>query len=222
MTDAARKALILPSAINVDALEKSLSELALGKTAAKPAVVEKKEKKKGPAAAPVVVQVAEHPFARVDLRVGRIINVERHPNADRLYIETVDLGEPEPRTVVSGLVEHVPIEELANRMCVFVCNLKPATLCKTLSSAMLLVAKDAEGMLEPLIVPEGAKPGDRISIEGVTPQPDAVIKPKEDTWEKVRVDLVMKDGVAHYTDKPLLVSASGHITSNKVPTGTIS
>lgn len=222
MTDAARKALILPSAINVDALEKSLAELSLGKPLAKPvAPVQKKDKKKG--TAPVaVVQLAEHPFARVDLRVGRIINVERHPNADRLYIETVDLGEPEPRTVVSGLVEHVPIEDLANRMCVFVCNLKPATLCKTLSSAMLLVAKDADGLLEPLVVPEGAKPGDRIFIEGVVPQPDAVIKPKEDTWEKVRVDLAMKDGVAHYTGMPLIVAGNGRLTSAKVPTGTIS
>jgi methionine--tRNA ligase beta chain len=222
MTAAARKSLILPSAINVDALDKSMAGLSLGTKPLAEMKAEKKEKKKGPAGAPpAAAQVAEHPFARVDLRVGRIVAVERHPNADRLYVETVDLGEPEPRTVVSGLVEHVPREELADRMCVFVCNLKPATLCKTLSSAMLLVAKDAEGQLEPLVVPEGAKPGDRVSIDGVVPQPDAVIKPKEDTWEKVRVDLAMKDGVAYYTDKPLLV-ATGKLTSTKVPIGSIS
>src|SRR5690606_19711609 len=53
-----------------------------------------------------------HPFARVDIRVGKIIKAEKHPNADRLYIEQVDLGEPEPRTVVSGLAEYMTLEQL--------------------------------------------------------------------------------------------------------------
>lgn len=125
-----------------------------------------------------------HPFARVDLRVGRIVKVEKHPNADRLYIEHVDLGEAEPRTVVSGLVEHVPMAELQDRLCVFICNLKPATLCKTLSSAMLLVAKTPETdeqstcTLEPLIPPVGSVPGDRITIDGVTRMTLALTAPR--------------------------------------------
>lgn len=111
-----------------------------------------------------------HPFSRVDLRVGKIVSIEKHPQADRLYVEQVDLGEgPEQaRTVVSGLVEHVPIEQLQGRHCVFICNLKPASLCKVLSSAMLLVAKSEDGAtLEPLIPPPGSQAGDRIVIDGV-------------------------------------------------------
>lgn len=122
-----------------------------------------------PGAAPAPAPVPAHPFARVDLRVGRVVRVEKHPNADRLYIEHVDLGEAAPRVVVSGLVEHVEIGELQDRLCVFVCNLKPATLCKTLSSAMLLVAKNAQdNSLQPLIPPAASRPGDRVVIEDVT------------------------------------------------------
>lgn len=217
-----RKTLILPKPIDIQGLDKALSGLTL--CPVKPAAAEDKKakapKKQPAAAAPA--PVADHPFARVDLRVGRIIKAERHPAADRLYVETVDLGEESPRTVVSGLVGHVELDSLHDRLAVFICNLKPATLCKTLSSAMLLVSKDeASGVLEPLVVPASAKPGDRISIEGVTPQPDAVIKPKEDTWERVRVLLTVRDGTAQYDGKPLQV-AGGSITSTLVPNGQIS
>jgi len=182
--------------------------------------IEAKPKKQAPQ---VQKTIADHPFARVDLRVGRIIKAEKHPNADRLFVETVDLGEAEPRTVVSGLVGHVELESLQNRLCLFICNLKPATLCKTLSSAMLLVSKTEE-TLEPIVVPETAKAGDRVSIEGVTPQPDEVIKPKETTWEDVRSCLLVKDGVAFYKDQPLcLVSdLSARFGSSLVPNGQIS
>ncbi len=208
----------LPRPIDIEGLEKAMTEkLTIGDK--KQAIKPSKEKNAQPAAPK---PVAEHPFARVDLRVGKIVKVEKHPAADRLFIETVDFEEEQPRTVISGLVGHCELLDLDGRLAVFICNLKPATLCKTLSSAMLLVAKDeASGQLEPLIVPDGAKAGDRIFIEGVIPQPDAVIKPKEDTWEKVRVELSMINGVAHYKDQPLLV-ADGRITSGKIPSGVIS
>ncbi len=49
---------------------------------------------------------------RLDLRVGLIVKAEKHPDADTLYVEQVDLGEAQPRTVVSGLVRHIPIEQV--------------------------------------------------------------------------------------------------------------
>ena len=42
-------------------------------------------------------------FEKLDLRVGKIIEVQDHPKADKLYILTVDFGEPGPRTIVAGL-----------------------------------------------------------------------------------------------------------------------
>lgn len=46
--------------------------------------------------------------------MGRIIEAKKHPDADALYVETIDLGEDKPRTVVSGLVRHVPLEHVSN------------------------------------------------------------------------------------------------------------
>ena len=52
-------------------------------------------------------------FSNLDLRVGKITSVKKHPDADALYVEEVELGEAQPRTVVSGLVKHIPIEEVS-------------------------------------------------------------------------------------------------------------
>lgn len=53
--------------------------------------------------------------SRLDLRVGRIITAEKHPDADSLYVEQVDVGEASPRTVVSGLVKHIPLDQVHSR-----------------------------------------------------------------------------------------------------------
>jgi aminoacyl tRNA synthase complex-interacting multifunctional protein 1 len=74
----------------------------------------------------------------VDLRVGKIVDVQRHPDADSLYVEQIDVGEAEPRTVVSGLVKYVPIEEMRGKLLVTVCNLKPANMRGVKSFAMVL------------------------------------------------------------------------------------
>lgn len=50
--------------------------------------------------------------SRLDLRIGRIITAEKHPDADSLYVEQVDVGEASPRTVVSGLVKHIPLDQV--------------------------------------------------------------------------------------------------------------
>lgn len=48
----------------------------------------------------------------LDIRVGKILKVWRHEEADSLYVEEVDVGEPEPRIICSGLVKYVPIDHL--------------------------------------------------------------------------------------------------------------
>lgn len=77
---------------------------------------------------------------RLDIRIGKITAVQRHPDADSLYVETVDLGEAEPRTVVSGLAGLVPMESLQDRLAVFLCNLKAQKMRGIESQAMLLCA----------------------------------------------------------------------------------
>lgn len=75
---------------------------------------------------------------RLDIRVGKVVAVEKHPDADTLYVERIDLGEAEPRTVVSGLAKFVPIEEMLNRSVVVLCNLKPAKMRGVESRGMVL------------------------------------------------------------------------------------
>ena len=78
--------------------------------------------------------------SRCDFRIGKIVHCEKHPDADTLYVEKsesllrlcvftllllVDVGEDEPRTVLSGLVNDYSLDEMQNRMVVVICNLKP-------------------------------------------------------------------------------------------------
>jgi aminoacyl tRNA synthase complex-interacting multifunctional protein 1 len=82
----------------------------------------------------------------IDLRVGHIVDVIKHPDADGLYIEQIDLGEETgPRTVVSGLVNYIPIEQMRDKYLVAVCNLKPASMRGVKSFAMVLCATSKDG-----------------------------------------------------------------------------
>jgi aminoacyl tRNA synthase complex-interacting multifunctional protein 1 len=62
---------------------------------------------------------------KLDFRIGKIVDINKHPDADSLYVEKIDCGEENPRTVVSGLVNHVPIEEMRDKIVMILCNLKP-------------------------------------------------------------------------------------------------
>ncbi|PBK97690.1 nucleic acid-binding protein [Armillaria gallica] len=142
---------------------------------------EKKEKKKDAAAiqdsgkkkaagkAPAADEGEPVP-SMIDLRVGHIIDVKKHPDADGLYIEQIDIGEETgPRTVVSGLVNYIPIEEMQDKYLVAVCNLKPANMRGVKSFAMVLAAthKDGkDGGVELIQPPANSKPGDRVYFEG--------------------------------------------------------
>ena len=83
-------------------------------------------------------------FEKIDLRVGKITNVEDHPKADKLYVLTVDLGEENTRTIVAGLKKHYKKEDLKNKKAIFVANLAPVKLRGIESDGMILasVSKD--------------------------------------------------------------------------------
>ncbi|XP_056267996.1 tyrosine--tRNA ligase, cytoplasmic [Pseudoliparis swirei] len=163
--------------------------------------------------------------SRVDIRVGRIISVGKHPDADSLYLEKIDVGEPEPRTVVSGLVAFVSQEALQDRLVLVLCNLKPQKMRGIESQAMLLCAS-AEGeprRVEPLDPPEGSSPGERVFVEGYeTGKPDDRLNPKKKVWEKVQADLKISSGcVAQWKDRQLMTKL-GPITCQSLRGGTVS
>ena len=95
----------------------------------------------------------------IQLRVGKIIEVQKHPKADKLFIEKVDLGDKVIQ-IVSGLIGHYTEEELLGKHIVVVANLKPAKLRGELSEGMLLAAE--EGDTVGLVLAPQAKPGERV------------------------------------------------------------
>ncbi|KAM1394016.1 hypothetical protein PS1_030044 [Malus domestica] len=99
----------------------------------------------------------------LDIRVGRVVKAWRHEEADSLYVEEVDVGEPEPRTICSGLVKYVPLDHLQDRNVVVLANLKPRNMRGVKSNGMLMAASDASHEnVELLVPPEGSLPGQRV------------------------------------------------------------
>jgi methionyl-tRNA synthetase len=99
----------------------------------------------------------------IDLRVANIIKAEQHPDAEKLYVITLDAGEEENRTICSGLVGDYTIEELEGKNIIVAFNLKPAKLRGIKSNGMLLAAENKKQM--EVIFVDG-QPGDRILLEG--------------------------------------------------------
>ncbi|KAL0037121.1 hypothetical protein WJX79_001503 [Trebouxia sp. C0005] len=144
----------------------------------------------------------------LDIRIGQIVSVKQHPNADSLYVEEVDLGEDKPRQIVSGLVKFVSVEQMQNRRVVVVTNLKPAKMRDVMSYGMVLCASnDAHDQVEPILPPEGVPLGEKVSFEGYEAEPEAQLNPKKKIFEKISPDLKTgADGTAQYKSAPFMTS----------------
>jgi len=82
-------------------------------------------------------------FKKVDLRVAEILEVNEHPNADRLYVLKIRVGDQE-KQIVGGVREHYHPDALVGRKIVVVNNLEPVTIRGEESNGMLLAAKDGD------------------------------------------------------------------------------
>lgn len=122
----------------------------------------------------------------IDFRVGFIQKAVKHPDADSLYMSTIDMGDAEgPRTVCSGLVKYIPLEDMQERYVICVANLKPVTMRGVKSCAMVLCASNAD-TVEFVNPPAGSKPGDKIFFEGYNQEPEKQLNPKKKVWESVQ------------------------------------
>lgn len=89
----------------------------------------------------------EEPFAafrRLDIRMGTVTEVSDHPDAEKLYILKVDIGEEEPRTVVTNIKSFYPPERMLGRKLMIIANLKPANFRGVKSFGMLMAAEDLD------------------------------------------------------------------------------
>ena len=147
--------------------------------------------------APVVVKkavpvvVGASPFAQLELRAGKIVHVANHPEADRLYVEKIDLGEPSgPRQIVSGLRANYTLEQMLGRTVIVVANLKPRKMMGVESAGMVLCAKEGD-KVELIDVQGEVAIGQRIVIEGEAEVPalDAKQADKLKLWDAVVPEL---------------------------------
>lgn len=160
----------------------------------------------------------------LDIRVGRVIKAWKHPEADSLYVEEVDLAEPEgPRTICSGLVKYLPLEELQGRYVMVLANLKPRNMRGVKSNGMLLAASDeAHENVELLSPSDGCVPGERawFGTEDDKESQKGAATPnqlqKKKVWEGIQPELkTSEDCVVIFKGKPMRTS-TGFVTSKSL------
>lgn len=93
-------------------------------------------------------------WKKLDIRAGRILNIEDIPNADKLYKLEVDVGEEKPRTLVAGIKKHYTKEELKGKPCVVICNLEPRIMKGIKSEGMILAAVSEDESEIAMLMPD--------------------------------------------------------------------
>jgi methionyl-tRNA synthetase len=105
-------------------------------------------------------EIAIDDFAKIDLRVAKVVACERVPKSDKLLKLTLDVG-AEPRTVVSGIAAAYQPEQMVGRTVIYLANLKPAKIRGVLSQGMILAAGDAD-VLALSALDRDAPPGTKV------------------------------------------------------------
>jgi methionyl-tRNA synthetase len=120
-----------------------MKELEIKEKARQDVLLGKKPVEEAPAAAIHTISIDD--FGKVDLRVGPVISAERVKNSDKLLHMKVDIGEPQPRTIVAGIAEAYQPEQMVGRKVVIVANLQPRKLRGIESQGMIVAASVADG-----------------------------------------------------------------------------
>ncbi len=84
-------------------------------------------------------------FRKLEFKVAKIIEVTEHPNADRLFVVKIDLGDCQ-KQIVAGIRVNYTKEELVGKLVAVLNNLEPAVIRGVESQAMLLAASDENGI----------------------------------------------------------------------------
>jgi len=167
------------------------------------------------------------PFSQCLFKVGKIVRCEPLAGSEKLYVEEIDLGEAAPRTIVSGLRKHVPLEEMQGRLVVVIANIEKKKLAGVASDGMVMCAKLGEGdaeCVELIDPPKGSIVGERVTCKGHEGPAAELLKGKhvKKTFLPVLEDLNTSDAcVARYKDLEWTTSA-GVCTCKSIKGGGIS
>lgn len=172
--------------------------------------IKKIEKAKRHVNAKEALPEADSLFHLCDLRVGRVVEVNNHPEADGLYVLRVAVGTNEVRTVCAGLRHYIPEVDVKDKFVVLICNLKPRKLRGVDSEAMCLagsLVNDGEKEeVVPLSLSDYACVGSLISVRGITGE-RAVVGGKflsGKNWDKVVSRLGVVNGIACYDGREMI------------------
>ena len=108
-----------------------------------------------------MTEISYKDWQNLDIRVAEILDVQDHPNADKLYVIKINLGEEE-RTIVAGIKTNYTKEELKGKKIIVFTNLEPAVLRGVKSEGMLFAASEGDKVVL-LTVDKDISPGSKIS-----------------------------------------------------------
>ena len=179
---------------------------------------EKKQEKKKEE--PQVLPESEQPvhFAKnIQLKVAKIIKVERNPESDKLYVEHVDDGSGTDRIIQSGLVPYLKEEDLLGKTVIIADNLAPRKMRGIESRGMLLAAdyKDENGKdcVEILTAPWAA-PGTKVVLEGDDVNAEKPAEIQADTFFQIEIKVI--DKAVQIGGKNLVVDGKPLLTEKTV------
>lgn len=160
---------------------------------------EKKQKKQEKKTEPAILPAEKQPefFAKnIQLKVAKIVSVERNPDSDKLYIEHLDDGSGTDRVIQSGLLPYLKESELLGKHVIIADNLAPRKMRGIESRGMLLAAdyKDADGKdcVEPITAPWAA-PGTKVILEGDDANAEKPSEISADTFFQIAINVVNKN-----------------------------
>lgn len=159
-------------------------------------------------------ETSENTPDKLDLRVGNITEATKHPDADTLCILSVDIGAGEKKSIVSNLLNYFTLEELVGKSVVVLCNMKSSKIRGVESEGLVLSAFN-DSKYEPLQVPNGCKPGEKIVVDSF-PIPKEIVQlnPKKKVWDKIQAELKTNDaGEALWKESSLLTLNGDKVTS---------
>lgn len=162
------------------------------------------------------------PMSACCFAVGRVIEVSKHPESQKLYVEKIDMGptlnavtENSPRVILSGLQEHVKEEDFVNRLVLVIANLEPRKIGGILSNGMVLCASTpgdhsaVDRKVTLLEIPEGTPVGERVVFEGHDmPYPPVLKKKLAKNFDQIIADVhTNEEGIVTWKGIPFRTSA---------------
>lgn len=151
-------------------------------------------------------------FAALDIRVGNLTEIWKHPESTKLWCERIDIGQGSLREIATGLQQHRTEEEMKGLVLV-VANLAPKTVAGFSSNGMILCVTKGD-TIYPLRPPVGSIVGERVGLGHSLGQTEYLPVIEADLWTKVLPNLhTNSEGQACYGDQVFTTSV-GAVTSS--------